>query len=188
LHEINWPLVRLPAMSDTDWVSAQPAVARPRLRLVEPNAHDSTWFCGHCGERFDASSPNPIPRVCPTCELGLLLQTDAGAAPGPDDAFLIVDSSLSVQAVSARAETQLGVSEQHAINRHVMELLIAGDTEASASSLAVAITRAAGGDASEGRFGVRPSHTFGVRMLARITACGPPRAALLVLDQPTGAN
>jgi hypothetical protein len=188
LHEINRPLKRIPAVSDTAWVSAQPAVSRPRLRLVEPDAHGSTWFCGHCGERFDASSPNPIPRVCPTCELGLLLQTDTGAAPEPGDAFLIVDSSLSVQAVSARAESQLGICEQQAINRHVMELLIPGDAEAAADSLAVAITRAAGGDAAEGRFGVRPSHVFGVRMLARITACGPPLAALLVLDQPTGAN
>ena len=175
-------------MSDTARVSAQPALSRPRLRLVEPNAHGSTWFCSHCGERLDAFSPNPIPRVCPTCELGLLLQADTSVAPEPDDAFLIIDSSLSVQAVSERAEAQLGISEQQAINRHVTELLIAGDTETSAGSLAVAITRAAGGNAAEGRFGVRPSRTFGVRMLARITVCGPPLAALLVLDQPTGAN
>jgi hypothetical protein len=188
LHEFNRPLIRAGAVSDTDWVSAQPAFARPRLRLVEPNAHGSTWFCSHCGERLDASSPRPIPRVCPTCELGLLLQTDTCAAPEPDDAFLIVDSSLSVQAVSARAESQLGIREQQAINRHVTELLIPGDAQASSGSLAVAITRAAGGDATDGRFGVRPSHTFGVRLLARIAACGPPLAALLVLDQPTGAN
>ena len=116
------------------------------------------------------------------------MQTDTGGAPEPDDAFLIVDSSLSVQAVSARAEAHLGIREQHAINRHVMELLIPGDTEASAGSLADAITRAAGGDAAAGRFSVRPSRTFGVRMLARIAACGPPLAALLVLDQPTGVN
>lgn len=180
--------MRMPSVSDRGCVSAQLAGSRPRLRLVEPNAHGSVWFCGHCGERFNASTPNPVPRVCPTCELGLLLQTDTGAAPEPDDAFLIVDSSLSVQAVSARAESQLGICEQQAINRHVMELLIPGDAEASVGSLAVAITRAAGGDAAEGRFGVRPSHTFGVRMLVRISACGPPLAALLVLDQPTGVN
>ncbi len=188
LNEFNRSVIRTSALSDTRVVSAQPASARPRLRLVEPNAHGSTWFCSHCGERLGATSPNPIPRVCPTCELGLLLQTDTSAAPEPDDAFLIVDSSLSVQAVSERAESQLGIREQQAINRHVTELLIPGDTEASSDSLAVAITRAAGGDAAEGRFGVRPSHTFGVRMLARIAACGPPLAALLVLDQPTGAN
>jgi hypothetical protein len=30
---------------------------------------------------------------------------------------------------------------------------------------------------------VRPANTFGVRVRARITACGPPRAALIVLDR-----
>jgi hypothetical protein len=29
---------------------------------------------------------------------------------------------------------------------------------------------------------VRPWNTFGVRMRARIATCGPPRAALIVLD------
>ena len=32
---------------------------------------------------------------------------------------------------------------------------------------------------------VRPWNTFGVRMRARIAPCGPPRAALLVLEDPT---
>lgn len=122
-------------------------------------------------------------RVCPACELGVLLHTREDAAPNPDDAFLIVDSSLSVQAVSGRAETALGIAEYQAVNRHIMELLIPGDTEAAAAgSLAVAISRAASGDEIETRIAVRPSNTFGVRMLARIAACGPPRAALLVLS------
>jgi hypothetical protein len=127
----------------------------------------------------------PMPRVCPECGLGLLLQAHADAAPGPDDAFVIVDSSLNVQAVSAHAEAALGVLESHVVNRHVTELLIPGETEPDSGSLASAITRAASGDRDmERRFAVRPSNTFGVRMLARITACGPPSAALLLLHQP----
>jgi hypothetical protein len=126
-------------------------------------------------------------RVCPTCALGLLLQTDEDVAPRAGDAFVIVDSSLAVQAVSAQAERTLGISEQHAVNRHVTELLIPGDSEAPASvSLVAAISRAAAGDAGSNRVAVRPSNTFGVRMLARIAACGPPLAALLVLGQPAG--
>jgi hypothetical protein len=83
----------------------------------------------------------------------------------------------------------LGVREKHAVNRHVTELLIPGDTDpAAAGSLAVAITHAADGREPQGRVAVRPSQTFGVRMLARIATCGPPLAALLVLDQPTGVN
>jgi hypothetical protein len=127
----------------------------------------------------------PVPRVCPDCGLGLLLQTRADAAPARDDAFVIVDSSLNVQAVSARAEAALDVREAQVVNRHVTELLIAGETESATGSLALAITRAAGGDEEPAqRFAVRPSRTFGVRMLARIAACGPPQAALLVLDAP----
>jgi hypothetical protein len=167
-------------------MSAQHALRRPSLRLVETDAHGSIWFCGRCGERHAEPMSAPVARVCPACELGLLLQTSSATAPGPEDAFLIVDSSLTVQAVSARAEASLGVLEGQAINRHVTELLITGDTEPTATGgLAAAITRAAGGDhEAKDRFAVRPSHTFGVRMLARIAACGPPPAALLVLDQP----
>ena len=32
---------------------------------------------------------------------------------------------------------------------------------------------------------VRPWNTFGVRMRARIAPCGPPRAALVILEDPT---
>jgi hypothetical protein len=30
---------------------------------------------------------------------------------------------------------------------------------------------------------VRPWNTFGVRLRSRVASCGPPRAALVVLDQ-----
>jgi hypothetical protein len=165
-------------------MSPQLTAHRPALRLVKSDAHASTWFCGHCGERFGESDDEPMARVCPACELGVLLHTTEDVAPNPGDAFLIVDSSLSVQAVSGRAESALGVNEYQAVNRHITELLIPGDTEAAAAgSLAVAISRAAAGDDGDGaRVAVRPSNTFGVRMLARIAACGPPRAALLVLS------
>jgi hypothetical protein len=29
---------------------------------------------------------------------------------------------------------------------------------------------------------VRPANTFGIRLTARIATCGPPRAALVVLE------
>ena len=166
-------------------MAAQHASRRPVLRLVETFARDSIWFCGRCGERFIEHSSTPMGRVCPTCALGLLLQTYEDAAPMRGDAFVIVDSSLAVQAVSEQAEAALGISEQHAVNRHVSELLIPGESEPHEQlSLVAAITRAAGGDPSRNRVAVRPSNTFGVRMLARIAACGPPLAALLVLGAP----
>lgn len=113
----------------------------------------------------------------------MVLQAPASAVPAHDAPYLIVDSSLNVQAVSERAEQTLGMIEERAINRHVTELLIPGDAEPNAvHGLAAAITAAAGGNEREERVAVRPSNTFGIRMLARIVACGPPRAALIVLD------
>jgi hypothetical protein len=120
--------------------------------------------------------------VCAECGLGLLLEARSDVVPGVDDAYLVVDSSLSVQAMSRRAELALGVREGYAVNRHVTELLIPADAESDAVGLAVAITRAAGGEDDASHVFVRPSNTFGVRLAARIASCGPPRAALLVLE------
>ena len=95
----------------------------------------------------------------------------------------MVDSSLLIQGVSRYAEELLALEEEAAINRPVGELLVAADAEAGAPGrFAAAIAEAVGGgDALVTKF-VRPWNTFGVRMRARIGACGPPRAALIVLD------
>jgi PAS domain S-box-containing protein len=110
-------------------------------------------------------------------------QARSEAAPRMDDAFVIVDSSLSIQAVSRAAETILGAREHEVVNRHVTELLLPADSEPdAAASLAPAITRAAGGEEGPTTVFVRPGATFGVRLSARIAPCGPPRAALVVLE------
>jgi hypothetical protein len=162
-------------------MEAKVASSRRPLRLVTQDTPSYAWFCGHCAERSESADS----RVCPSCGLGLLLQTEADAVPLPRDAFLIVDSSLCVQALSANAEHELGVREADAINHHVTELLIPGEAEPpAAASLAAAIARAASGGGDAESVTVRPSHTFGVRLQARIVACGPPQAALVVLGQP----
>ncbi len=104
--------------------------------------------------------------------------------PTNRDAFLVVDSSLLVQAMSAQAETFLGVSEEQAIDKPVAELLVPADAEAQGrSGFGAAIAEAADGqDPEPTRRFVRPWNTFGVRMRARIATCGPPRAALIVLE------
>jgi hypothetical protein len=114
-----------------------------------------------------------------------MLECEAGVAPQPADAFLVLDRTLSVCAVSAAAERLLATRETEAVNRHVTELIVPADAEAQApANLAAAVTWAARGDAEARRVVVRPANTFGVRLTARITSCGPPRAALLVFDQP----
>ncbi len=77
----------------------------------------------------------------------MVLQAAEDVIPDASTPFLIVDSSLTIQALSEQAERTLGVSEERAVNRHVTELLIPGDAEPNAAgSLAAAITMAAGGD------------------------------------------
>ena len=161
---------------------------RPRLTLVQGQAEAPAtwlWFCGHCAAPSPGGeAPFPTARVCPSCGLGLLLETPADAVPGSRDAFLVIDASLLVQAMSATAESLLAVTEDLAINRPVTELLVAADAEGrSESRFASAVAHAAGADQSPTHIFVRPWNTFGVRMRVRIAPCGPPRAALLVLEQ-----
>jgi hypothetical protein len=160
---------------------------RPALALVpdptpevEPSGPDVA-FCSSCGEQ--PATPQPDSRICPNCELGLLLHASSDVAPTPGDAFLVLDASLSICAVSAAAEDLLATRETEAVNRHITELLVPADAEAqSSSNLAVAVTWAARGDGQTRRVMVRPANTFGVRLGARIASCGPPTAALVVFD------
>ncbi len=165
--------------------------SRPALRLVQgaqkaPAEVEWTWFCGHCAAPSPSSSaPHPTARVCPSCGLGLLLETRRDTAPGPRDAFLVIDSAMLVQAMSRRAQALLDLSEAEAVNRPVAELLVTADAEAQSSTgFAAAIVNAAGGAEEAVSAFVRPWNTFGVRIRARIAPCGPPRAALVVLEDP----
>ncbi|HEY4278109.1 MAG TPA: hypothetical protein VGM91_07825 [Conexibacter sp.] len=160
---------------------------RALLRLVPSTAEEacpSQWFCGHCGAPPPGNeTPAPPARVCGECGLGLLLEARADAAPKANDPFVIVDGSLAVCALSAESEKLLAVAETDVINRPVTELLTPADAEAAGpESLISAIQWAARGDDEPRRVMVRPANVFGVRMPLRVGACGPPRAALLVLE------
>jgi hypothetical protein len=161
---------------------------RPALKLVQGAQEEApveyVWFCGHCAAPArGGEAPAPVARVCNSCGLGVMLEARSDIVPDDREAFLVVDSSLLIQGVSRRAEQLLALEEEAAINRPVAELLVAPDAEAGGGgSFAVAIADAvAGGEGLVTKF-VRPWNTFGVRMRARIGACGPPRAALIVLD------
>jgi len=159
--------------------------ARPALRLVTDTrvaVQPTRWFCGHCGASTDRT-PLPTARICGDCGLGLLLETRVDLAPGDGEAFMVVDRALTVQALSASAEHLLAVPEAEVVNRPVTELLVAAAVEAAgAEAFATVLLDAAGGDDEPRQVTVRPANVFGVRMTARIGVCGPPRAALLVLE------
>lgn len=164
-------------------------IQRPALRLVEGGADANAawlWFCGHCASPSPGgAAPPPTARVCTSCGLGLLLEAREDAVPSPRDAFLVVDSSLTVQAMSREAQLLLATTEEMAINKPVADLLVPADAEAQGrTGFAASIGMAADGqDPDTARSFVRPWNTFGVRMRARIATCGPPRAALVVLER-----
>jgi hypothetical protein len=154
------------------------------VRSAEESTSPRVMFCGHCGatpEPTEASRPQQ--RVCESCSLGVLLECAEDVAPRTDSAFIVIDGSLSVCAVSRVAEGLLATRETEAVNRHITELVVPADAEAQGpENLAVAVTWAARGDDSTRQVVVRPANTFGIRLSARIASCGPPRAALLVFD------
>jgi hypothetical protein len=162
---------------------------RPALKLVEAEVAGAlawTWFCGHCAAPAPGGvAPAPNARVCRSCGLGLLLEAREDAAPTPRDAFIVVDSRILVQGMSAQAEVLLQVREDLAVNRPLAELLVSADAEnGSGAGFAAAIAESvASGDEPAYAF-VRPWNTYGVRVRARIVPCGPPRAALIVFEGP----
>lgn len=161
---------------------------RPALKLVQGAQQETpvkwVWFCGHCAAPAPGDGPPaPVARVCGSCGLGLMLEARSEIIPDDRDAFLVVDSALLIQGLSRHAEQLLAVNEEMAINRAVGELLVSADAETGGpGSLAGAVAEAVGGDEPVISKFVRPWNTFGVRMRARIGACGPPRAALIVLE------
>lgn len=163
---------------------------RAALRLVSTPLERETpaplvTFCSHCGTRPAPAQATKVSssRVCGDCGLGLLLESRADVAPNVGDAFLVLDRALAVCAVSRGAERLLATSEPDTVNRHVTDLLMpAGAEEKRGESLSVAVAWAARGDSGVRTTVVRPANTFGIRLTARIAGCGPPRAALLVLE------
>jgi PAS domain-containing protein len=159
-----------------------------RLRALRPvevdeRGHEVISFCGHCAMPPGPLRHAPPSRVCGHCGLGLVLQATVDLAPRPDEPFLVIDTTLSVCAVSAAAEELLGIDETQAVNKHVADFLVPADANApSAENLLALLVDVASGFGESRTTIVRPRQEFGVRFKARIGPCGPPHAALLVLS------
>ncbi len=145
-------------------------------------------FCSRCGEpaeeppRRDAWAARP--RVCRSCEMGLMLSCSRDALPGVGAAFLIATFELCVSAVSEAGEEVFG-PEQSLVGLPLLGLVTSpmGDDLLSrrvaqaaqrACEPAVLPLRLRSGDAS--RVGT---------LAARVATCGPPRAALVTVE-PSG--
>jgi hypothetical protein len=150
---------------------------------VAPVADSPEWsaFCARCG-RPPGARTDPPARVCRVCRMGLILQAPAEVAPKMGEPFLVVDATVRVGAVSELAEPLLAVEEERAVGRPVGELVSSADRQAPGLDLAAAIVSATRGHPTRQELTVRPRSAFGARWRARLGPCGPPAAAVLVLD------
>ena len=156
------------------------------LRAVEHDEPRRRTFCGYCGDRPEAEPEDGASRVCPSCELGLLLTADEGLAPGREDAFLVVDAGLTVRALSQGAETLFEVAETDVVDQPIDQLLVAaessGDDRGRLGGLLSGAARGPLSAAEPEAVVVRPARAFGVRYRARVGRCEPGRAALVVVS------
>ena len=156
------------------------------LRPVEVDERglELVSFCGHCGQR-----PDPPPRRRPRASAGTAGWASS-CRPTPisprarDEPFLIVDTSLSVCAMSAAAETAVRDRRDRRGQQAHRRLPRAGRRQRAErrepARAARRRRRRARGEPCTTV--VRPRQEFGVRFWARIGPCGSPRAALLVLS------
>ena len=158
---------------------------RPSLRLIRGGVDDApgwTCFCGECAAPVSEEPVSPLAAVCGAYGMGLLLETRLDEFPRRDDAFLVVDTDLTVQTISLQAAELLGVTQREAEYRPIAELLGPAETETADTQSFLHLVHQAS-TTSDRRHSVivRPRTAVGVRMVARIAPCGPPRAALVLL-------
>jgi hypothetical protein len=141
----------------------------------------SQAFCSYCG--YPPMGPWRVRahRVCMRCQMGVVLRAPAGAEPRHDAPFLILDRQLTVQAVSRRAEVVLSVDEPAGVGIPLEELVIFDNGYSDNDEVALLIERAMAGAEPSRPFDLRTVADPEIRLRGRVTRCGPPPAALLVL-------
>jgi PAS domain-containing protein len=161
----------------------------PSINVVRVTRTEPVSFCSHCGR--GAASLDARTRICVRCELGLILQTERGLAPSPGDAFVVTDADLLICAVSAGAERLLGSDEPAIIHRPLGEHLAGVERDQyGRERLSELLRGAAARPIGVVQTVVGLPARAGEHYAARLGACGPPAAALLVIEGPvpfTGA-
>jgi hypothetical protein len=154
-----------------------------RSELLEaPLDEPRREFCSYCSYPPSRISRRNAGRVCARCNLGMILQAPADGAPRQASLFLILDGSLVVQGVSRGAETVLLVEEPDGVNTPLSELLMPAGGPNDWSELTALVGLALAGTPSPAVVELR---TVGHPILwfaARVSSCGPPPAALLLLS------
>ena len=142
-------------------------------------------FCARCGVAPSEAKPGwpqAFSRVCACCGMGLVLRAPEEVAPAAGEAFLVADRALAVCAVSETAEPSLGITEPFAIGRLVTEVLVPEGDPADERGLVMLIRRALLDGGAPQRTDVRVAGDELDVVRVRVGPCGPPRAALIVLE------
>jgi hypothetical protein len=113
-------------------------------------------FCSRCGRR---AAPETAERVCQECGLGLLLWCRKDELPGP--AFAVVGRDLEVKAVSEAGEAMFE------------DRLPDPDSELGRAVRRAALRRTD-----------RPLRVQAGSLSLLVSTCGPPRAALVSVQEP----
>ena len=137
-------------------------------------------FCSYCG-RPPGGGDRGGSRVCARCNLGMVLRAPPGGAPKARDPFLIVDHDLIVRAISQGAEIALGVREPECVGASLERFLQPANGSVDPLDLALLVQLAVAASPIPDKLELwAPDHSRH-GFCARVTTCGPPPAALLVL-------
>jgi hypothetical protein len=143
-----------------------------------PHTEPATRFCSRCA----APAAELGRRVCGQCEEGVLLGCREDAFPS--EAFLICTYDLELTAVSTGGEPVFGAQEQ-LVGAQLLDVVTCplGDEQVARYA---ALAAQSPSEPIDLPLRVRAGDGEKLGMLAaRVTTCGPPRAALLSV-QPSG--
>jgi len=156
------------------------------VRATPPPRVERTRFCTRCAATAAEPEAQNVPfgfdRVCTKCGMGIMLTTPRKALPGAGAAFVVVTREGKISAVSEAAEPLVG-EEPGLLGMPVASALASTEGD---DRLARQVARAAGAGREVTKATVTPVLQAGddpTRLGARIASCGPPRAALLVLER-----
>jgi PAS domain-containing protein len=148
----------------------------PAFQPDDPSRSGSSLFCSRCG----AVSPEATRRVCDRCEEGILLSCKREALPG--DAFVVCTYELVMTAISDAGEQIFGKQET-VLGARLLDLATCplGDDQL-ARHTALAAQRPREPVVLPLRLRSERGASLGM-LAARVTTCGPPRAALVSVEQ-----
>ena len=138
-------------------------------------------FCSYCGYPPMGRWRDCAHRVCMRCQMGVVLRAPEGAEPRHDDPFLIVDRELAVQAVSRKAELVLSVDEPASLGVPLDELVISCNGDQESAKLAELVELALAGVQPTSTLDLLSAANRDIRLGVRVTSCGAPPGALLIL-------